>query len=421
MKIVVAKNSSIASAGDVNIYNIIVSVGAHTSAREIAGELLETLRSGSQASVLESLEVGGAKSVDEKVKEVIMLSNTSAFGVGVGYDEYFSGLQNLQDLLTEGVNALRRLDYLGAHRRFKAALSRATDPRIRRLISYDYFATGYIGYSLTGDLDELGALIGTMRSGIDATSDRRLDIIVAEAHQEMGTRLLSDDILIENETLLKSLAEKFGTSDAYVLNLRGLLSRRLGERPGPQERREARLNEACGFFRAIETLEIGTPKAEVLNNWAVTLLRLFEVTGDLRYLDMSEEKVHSIDYDTENIALADYLAMPKALNNLGNIGKQRLKTSGAISHYDQAMDSYSGTSRFWNEDVASYEWAMVQKNKAETRYEYMQLYGFDRVMYQAAIEEISAALRHRTATDAPYQNKRTLEVLDKLQRLPNDT
>jgi hypothetical protein len=83
----------------------------------------------------------------------------------------------------------------------------------------------------------------------------------------------------------------------------------------------------------------------------------------------------------------------------------------------QAVECYSEAENYWNQTDSPYEWAMLQKNKAESRLFHMQVFGMESELYRRAIGEVEASLRYRTDQEASWQSNRSKEVLRGLLQL----
>jgi tetratricopeptide (TPR) repeat protein len=416
MKIATAKNGSIAAAGDINIT---FTINDRASSDEIIREILRKLSI--DPGLITSLSRENEdRSAEEKISSILMVAKSSAFDRTSSYDAYFAEVNDLEMTINAAIKSLQDHDYLKAHGLFRAALESDPADKVKPRIVYDYFVSGYVGYSLVSDVDAIRGIISELRSRYHNHFDRSIDISIAEAHQEVATRQVSDEMLAENELILGDLLRSYGKDDTQCLNLLGLLYRRFGERKSVGDRRIPYLEQAMKTFLAIQRLEGDRMSVETKNNWAITLIRHFELTKDAASLDTAEALLESIDYRAQVLPLPDFLALPKALNNRGNIFKQRMAHSGDVHCYPAAIEQYSRTERFWDEAGSPYEWAMIQKNKADVRCEYMTIAGFHRSTADTALREIELSLKYRTEENAPYQYQRSLEVKRRLEKMLSD-
>jgi hypothetical protein len=157
-----------------------------------------------------------------------------------------------------------------------------------------------------------------------------------------------------------------GPSDTHVLNLRGLLCRLIGERAeNTDAQRIYQLTSADRIFRKIKVMTNGNMGTEKCNNRAIALIRRFELSKDAKSLDDAELVLDEIDFDARSHPLNNFLALPKGLNNRGNIGKQRLSDTKDLHWYSYAIEAYGKAEKYWNETETAYESAMIQKNKAD--------------------------------------------------------
>lgn len=415
MKIVTASHGSIAAAGDITItINNNDGAGYEELLQKILCELGITDYGLAKSLDLEKDD----RSAEEKINNILMVVKSSAFAPNSSYDSYFADVHSLENLIRSAVKSLREQDYMLAHAKFQKALS--TDPAddIKQKLVYDYFVSGYVGFSLASDVQAIRRIITEVRTRYHNHFDRSINISIAEAHQEVATRQASDDMLIENEQIIDDLLATYGPEDLQCLNLQGLLYRRFGERKSSGARRLERLETAISVFETISRLTEGKVSVEATNNWAISLIRQYELSGDIASLDEAERLLEAIDYDSRDpLPLLDFLSLPKALNNLGNIHKQRLASTGDVYVYTKAVETYGRTERFWNEGGSPYEWAMIQKNKAEARCAYMEANGYHKPTAQTALDEIDASMKYRNQESAPYQYQRSLDVKARLQAL----
>jgi hypothetical protein len=306
--------------------------------------------------------------------------------------------------------------YLKAHALFREALALPRIDEVKPQLVYDYLVTGYVGHALASDIQALRALIVSVQSEHAAYLERRAELTLLEAHQEVATRQASDEMLRENLALLAALHDRSGP-DHSSSNLEGLGYRRLGERRSSGDDRSAHLGRAAMIFEGIHA-DVGDAMAvEHRNNWAITLVRRFELLGGVDDLDQAERILSEINFTQGSLTLTDYLALPKALNNLGNVFKQRVAISGDLGTLEKSLAQYAGAERFWNEESSPYEWAMLQKNRADARCAFMRLAGFDKLHAVLAAEELERALRYRTLERAPYQFERTMAVKRELEAI----
>lgn len=417
MDIVVAKNKSVAAGRDVNIT---INFGTSDSKNEIVGNLLRKLGMDPEFDK-PLIGEGKALSIEERVRNILMVEKSSASDENGTYDAYFVGISGLEASVRAGIQSIKDRQYLKAHKTFEIALNSNPPEKIKTRIIYDYFISGYIGYSFVSNMDAIREIISELRLRHHKNFNRSIDISIAEAHQEIATRQTTSDMLIENEGILVELFKTYGNDDIKCLNLLGLLCRRLGERESLGDKRLHYLTKAMDTFSKIQLIEGEQMSVEARNNWSMTLIRHFEVAKDERSLDMAETILGGIDYQAKSLPLSDFLALPKALNSRGNIYKKRMSQSADVHYYSAAIEEYDRTSIFWDESEAPYDWALIQKNKADARWEYMKISGFNKKIAETALKEISHSLKYRNESDAPYQYNRSMDVKIQLEKMLSDS
>jgi tetratricopeptide (TPR) repeat protein len=413
MKIVRANSNAIAVGGDVNLT---INISEASTQYDLVYGILQALGLDADAQI-RSLFVGHPTQTDEIVRSILMIAKSTLPESNDGYDAYFRQVGDLQRYTRLGSSSLKNGKYGEAHAAFKKALSVNLDDSIKPKLVYDYFVSGYVAASLVSDLNAIRACITELQSEYQAYFDETIDTCIAEAHQEIATRQIESDMLFENESILNRLLHIYGDSNVVVLNLCGLLYRRIGERKALGDRRLNYLEKALDTFNRLEEITKSHLTVEVRNNWAVALLRHFEATNNPRSLDEAIAVLAVVDYDARTVSLSDYLALPKTLNNRGNIFKRRMVELSDGSYLIAALDEYTKTERYWTEQNAPYEWAMIQKNKADARCMYMEIFGAKRDTVELALDEIIKSLKYRNAEAAPYQYNESMRVKNRLENL----
>ncbi|MFD1983316.1 hypothetical protein ACFSOZ_11625 [Mesorhizobium newzealandense] len=415
MALVIAKKGSIASARDV-----IITVNIHLNTPPTSTNLANLISTSLQADPDAVSSVGPSpadeRSVEEVVTAYLMMASSSAALPDNPYEKQFAGIDELRILLRTAIGLFKSHAYLKAHDLFRQALASDYAGDLKSRIVYDYLVSGYVGYSLASDTEGIRQLIASVQSAFAGYIDRSTELAMAEAHQEVATRQTADDMLFENKGILAELLNKFGPDDIACLNLQGLLYRRLGERKSSGGRRKHFLELSRSIFDHLASLELNL-SVEHSNNRAITLIRLYELTGDAMALAEAETILSGIDYRVTSLPLADFLALPKALNNHGNVWKQKLQANPDADSYTSAVENYSRAERYWNEQQSPYEWAMLQKNKADVRCVYMKIFGLKKATFERAMTEIIDSLKYRSPDHAPYQYERSMEVKRELEKL----
>lgn len=212
--------------------------------------------------------------------------------------------------------------------------------------------------------------------------------------------------------------------DPTFLIAKARLSRRLGERECIT--RKGRLECLHIAEVILKWLMDNVPSQEARVELATVKLRIFEVSvpHPLACKELSEAA-----YLLKGGDMAD----PAALNIMGNIHKQRIKfvcklPVHLLLNYDTALKMYEKAAGFWLKVDKRYEWAMAQKNKAETRCEMIKRLLRDNIdpkslrlnrseMIRSALSEIEDALIYRNKESAPFQYEKTIDVKRELEKL----
>lgn len=311
--------------------------------------------------------------------------------------------------LFNGVDqSFRKKDFKRAHLLLGKLLEIKELTDERDDIIENYLVSGYIYYANTGNTSGMLALIEEAQQNFFGTVNESIEYLLIEVQQEIATRQQNDTLLHDNEHLLLDFLARKEIAPEHS-GLLGLLYRRLGERGSV-----AYLRKAEDVFRAIQRKRKSL-NVEEANNFGIALIRDFELTQDASKLDEALQVLTAIDFNTQKHPLPDYLSLPKAINNIGNAYKQKLVLTKQSDFYAQAIENYTRAERYWSEKSAPYEWAMLQKNKAETRVTYFHISGKVEVLSTAA-EEITASLKYRTEAQSPYQFARSMAVKQKIDQ-----
>lgn len=405
VNVVRADSNSVAVGGD---FSITINV-------EDAAGVLKLAANHLNLPTLASSANHGIQTADQIAGGILMVAQTGIVEMTGAYDAFFTEADKFRNNVQGAEAAFRSQQFGSAHRLYGAALDTAP-AEIKPQVVFDYVASGYVAYSLQSDGEGLRALLDRCDSQFVAHMDARLKMLIAEAHQEVATRQESGSMLMENDRLLCELETEVGKDDLRLLNLRGLLFRRLGERPeNSDEVRLEYLSQAVSIFQRINAVADRAMGAEILNNWAISLIRTFELTTVGSWLDEAEAVLNKIDFGAKSQPLNDFLALPKGLNNLGNIGKQRLQHTKDSHWYSFAIENYGKAEKYWTESDTPYEWAMIKKNMADVRCVSMEVSGFSKKTAEVALSEIEESLKYRNAANAPYQYRRSMEVKLKLE------
>lgn len=286
---------------------------------------------------------------------------------------------------------------------------------INAMIVEDCYQCGYLHFANSGetaDFDELFSLLDLLDPKLVSHSTL---CFVAEMQQEHATRMVESQQLESNLTHVRQLLETPAMNDQASLRLKileALCLRRLGERGNESNLREAE-KIALEVWQNHSLFPI-----EACNTLANIQLRLFSVFGDSTALERASITLSDIPYLPDEAELTEYQAYPKCLNAHGNYFKQRLKQAASGQNYANSIEKYVAAEAFWQESNAPYEWAMLQKNKADARYVFLAgLEDPDFDTLKLAFNEINQSLRYRTKSNAEYQHKRSMEVRFRLIQL----
>lgn len=320
--------------------------------------------------------------------------------------------------LRQIANALRDSDYRVAYMSLKELMRDDECPdRLKVELIGDCLQCGYIYFSnegRTAELPELVELLGQSPGDADFT----VSYLILEMQQEHATRQEEPDLLEENlqriDALLRDTPSPSEREKSKLLLLKALCLRRLGERGIGNYKR---LGDAEEILEKL--IKSGSSeRIEVINTLANVQLRLFSVFGDADALERAGVALTNLPELGEEAELSEVQAYPKCLNAYGNYFKQRTRSSGSFEDYRASMEKYSLAERFFTEGRAPYEWAMLQKNKADVRVSYLTASGMvDQDILTDAYEEINKSLRYRTPEAAGYQYKRSIAVRDRIEEI----
>ncbi|WP_156453954.1 hypothetical protein [Methylobacterium sp. CCH5-D2] len=311
--------------------------------------------------------------------------------------------------LFNGVDqALRKKEFKRAHKLLGRLLNVAGLTDERDDIIENYLLSGYISNANSGDTKGMLALIEEAHQNFFSSINEGIAYLLIEVQQEIATRQNNDNLLLENERLLLDFLSK-NSIPSDSSGLLGLLYRRMGERGSITY-----LQKAEDIFRSILRTRTALT-AEEANNFGIALIRDFELTRNPEKLDEALSVLNGIDFKRDDYPLVDYLSLPKAMNNIGNAYKQKLTFTGQPEFYVHAIENYTRAEAYWSEASAPYEWAMIQKNKAETRVAYYDITGHADVL-PVADDEVSASLKCRTEASSPFQYQKSMDVKQKIEQ-----
>lgn len=325
-------------------------------------------------------------------------------GYKINLDEEY-----LKTLIKAAALCIRKREFEKAHVLFVNALSELdTHSTHYNHIYKEYLVTGFIHYSHQNDMSGLRSLLKKKRP-YSTEQDSSIDYIIANIFQEFCSR----DTNIESvHKAATSLERIYRTAHKNVkpsmANSLGLAYRRLGERTGISD-----LLKAIKIFDEglKENSDNKTMDVSLKDNKAITLVRIFEFVHDEKYLDEAETLLLSCLEMLKSVTdPRDSMIRPRVLNNIGNTFKQRLlvckdfsSAAKALAYYDEAME-------FWTEKSSSYEWGLLKKNVAETKYALAAITN-DSDLFIEAMDDCIQSMKYRDIKNSPYQWAKSVEIL----------
>jgi tetratricopeptide (TPR) repeat protein len=323
--------------------------------------------------------------------------------------------QKIKDFLLEVSRALHDRRYGDAQNNIAYIMTNQLVSEADRLeFVFDYFLTGYLHLANTGISSEITQLHRQAFSEYAEKIDPMLLCLLAEMQQEVATRDLKDGPLEGSLAALEELlprCSQHAEANEYCEILIALCLRRLGERG-----RTPLLEASLDLHQSLMNEQTRRP-IEIANNYGIALIRYFEETRIPKYLNDARDILEGIKPPKDGSSVSEYQCFPKVLNNLGNIAKQLILVTNKSHYLLQAMECYGEAEKYWSEIESPYEWAMLQKNKAESRLFHMQVFGREPTLLDKAIAEIESSLKYRTQGEASWQSNRSQEVLEHLLRL----
>jgi len=157
---------------------------------------------------------------------------------------------------------------------------------------------------------------------------------------------------------------------------------------------------------------------------AIAHIRIFEVNKDEEQLTIADRLLNDCLKMLEGpMDPRDYRLKPRVLNNAGNSYKQRTLVLKNLQSAKKAIAYYEEAAKYWNEKDASYDWALVRKNIAETKYALGKLTNDSEILLEA-LSDCIHAIRYRNLKNSPYQWGKTVQVvfsivilLDRLKKI----
>jgi len=425
IKIVRAKNNSLAAGRDLHITLNVGSDGPQI--QEAVASLAEKLGLTSE-QFLDELNVASESELTAdrllfSFNQAATIQSLNQVGTSGKYKKFAAEalkvtqqVTTLESQFLEIATALEQQDYSQAYTKLKVLISATGNfPKLTPGLIEDCFQCGYLHFAnhgKTSDFEELFSLLDIFDSELVSA---QTIILVLEMQQEHSTRQKEEGGLQTNLKRVRSYLDTFNGEPMHLLQLqilKALCLRRLGERGDI-----GRLNEAETLLLSLERKASFRP-VEFGNTLANIQLRIASKTGDRDALEralVTLEKVPSLPSKAE---ISEVQAYPKYLNAFGNYYKEKTKLKPTPSCYARSIEQYTKAELFWKEENAPYEWAMLQKNKADVRQVFMNAtQKVDAEDLKAAHQEIIISLRYRTKENSEYQFQESMKVLDKITDL----
>ena len=325
-----------------------------------------------------------------------------------------TGLLKICGYLVIAAASIRELDFREAFSKISEAVTLVNEHRSfeKNKLYKEYFLVGFAYYANTNNADGLRSLINLL----DDANDSELQKIALDALQEQDSKELTLERMQETVAMVFSLYERLPEDNRLnVANSLGLAYRRIGERGQFQV-----LEQAIEIFnREIEIHNDAEPSkqpalADLLNNKAITLIRMFELHQNEAYLNDAEkclkEALDKIDKNGSSLGPYEAGIRPNICNNTGNLWKQRYKRTGNFLHYKNAIFFYRMAEDGWLKSVFPYHWSIVKKNKAEINLAcYQKTHEVEQL--KTAIQDSIISIQIRDYRNSPHQWLKTVKIL----------
>lgn len=337
----------------------------------------------------------------------------SNFEVEIEYDKIVRGNnmnQNADKIKYQVLNAatcVKNFEFDTAHKILGESLKLiSSSDKQYKFVHKEYLITGFICYSRKNNIEGLRSLL-QQESRYD--EDLNAEYIMSMIFQEIFSR----DIDLKSLRTVVTTLERIYDGSSNVMkpamaNSLGLAYRRLGEREGV-----IYLKKAINVFKKGLGLNNGNKKIEIelKDQMAITHVRMFEFTKKGHHLDTAEFLLKDcIESLKGPMDPRDYRLKPRVLNNLGNVFKQKALIFNDIKSGMQAINIYLDAEQYWNKNDAKYDWALLRKNIAETKYAIGKLTK-DTKMLSESLRDCIAAIQYRNLKNSPYQWGKTVNVI----------
>lgn len=317
--------------------------------------------------------------------------------------------EKIEYKIRDAARLVNNLEFDKAHQLFSDSLKLIgpTHP-LYDFLYKEYLISGFILYSRSNDIDGLKSLL-RKKAEVSNDENANTSYIISMIFQEIFAR----------DTELKSLREviltleKIYASVSDVIkpamgNSLGLAYRRLGERTDIFY-----LEKAISIFK--EGLELNKDdrkiEIEIKDQMAAAHVRIFEFSKEKEQLDIAEVLLKQcLELIEGHMDPRDYRLKPRILNNIGNVYKQRVLIFKEIGSAAKAMACYEEAEQYWNEKDAGYDWALLRKNLAETKYALGRIINDTELLLEALKDSIRS-MKYRNLRNSPYQWGKTVKIV----------
>jgi tetratricopeptide (TPR) repeat protein len=369
---------------------------------------------------LESKEVGNRyiHSIDQDLLLLQIFSNSNLQGSYEKIKSVYANIElkdnmpldeKVQYNIDSASTYVKKLEFEKAHQILADSLEIISPSHNRYNFIYkEYLITGFICYTRKNDINGLKSLL-YHKSKIGNAEDSNTDYIISIIFQEIFSR--DTDVNALGEVVLR-LTDIYNNANNSIKpamsNSLGLAYRRLGERTGIAD-----LNKAITFFEEGLKLNGENKKIEIelKDQMSITHIRIFECNHDIQQLTIAETLLKDcLELLEGPMDPEDYRLKPRVLNNIGNIYKQRILIFKDVTSAPKAIVYYEDAEQYWNEKDASYDWALVRKNIAETKYALGKITRDPKILLES-LEDCISAIRYRNLENSPYQWGKTVKIV----------
>jgi hypothetical protein len=295
--------------------------------------------------------------------------------------------------IKEAAHSVKKLDFKKAHELLGDSLKAIKSDHSKYAFIYkEYLITGFIWYSRQNNTNGLKSLLST-KSEITNAKNPETDYIISLIFQEIFSRDTQLNNLREVvSTLDRIYSNASDTIKPAMANSLGLAYRRLGERTGTFY-----LEKAVNIFSEGLKLNNNDKKIEIelKDQMAAAHIRIFEFTKNEDQLNIAEKLLKGcLELLKDQNDPRGYRLKPRVLNNLGNVFKQKVLVFKEITSAPEAIAYYEEAGQYWTEKDADYDWALLRKNIAETKYALGKLAN-DKEILVECIQDCIRSIKYR--------------------------